>query len=217
MDFGGSGTWAEWNNVKVATAGSYKLTFRYANSSSSASGCAVVRNGTSVGNVSFASTGSSTSWGTVSFTLSLSAGTNTIRILANTSNGGPNLDKMEVASASTADECPNDPAKTTPGLCGCGVPEGTCVQTPTLSTSKSTYAVNENVVVSYAGAAGSSTDWVGLFASGAANTSYLVYQYTGGKTGGVLTFAGRAAGTYEARLFFNDGYTLKAKASFTIK
>ncbi|MCU0693943.1 MAG: hypothetical protein MUF54_21345 [Polyangiaceae bacterium] len=30
------------------------------------------------------------------------------------------------ANGSPMDECPNDPAKTTPGLCGCGNPEGTC-------------------------------------------------------------------------------------------
>ncbi|MCU0663917.1 MAG: hypothetical protein MUC50_16525, partial [Myxococcota bacterium] len=30
------------------------------------------------------------------------------------------------ANGASTDECPNDPNKTTPGLCGCGVPEGTC-------------------------------------------------------------------------------------------
>ncbi len=217
MDFGGNGTWMEWNNVRVATAGSYKLTFRYANRSSSARTCTILRNGTNVGSVAFNSTGSSTNWGTATLTVSLSAGNNTIRVLANNSIGGPNLDKMELSGGTPADLCPNDPAKTAPGLCGCGVPEGTCAQTPTVTMSKSTYAVNESIVVNFAGAAGSSTDWVGLFASGAANTSHLVYQYTAGKVSGSMTFASRAAGNYEARLFFNDGYTLKAKVAFTVK
>ncbi|MCU0692522.1 MAG: hypothetical protein MUF54_14070 [Polyangiaceae bacterium] len=30
------------------------------------------------------------------------------------------------ANGSPVDQCPNDPNKTVPGLCGCGVPEGTC-------------------------------------------------------------------------------------------
>jgi hypothetical protein len=30
------------------------------------------------------------------------------------------------ANGAPTDECPNDPNKTKPGLCGCGVPEGTC-------------------------------------------------------------------------------------------
>ncbi len=217
MDFGGPASWIEWNNVNAATAGSYKLTFRYANRSTSARTCAIVRNGTNVGSVAFASTGSWTNWGTATLTVSLAAGNNTIRVLTSNSIGGPNLDKLELSSGGSADLCPNDPAKTAPGLCGCGVPEGTCAATPTLSMSKSTYAVNESIVVNYAGAAGNSTDWVGLFASGAADTSFLVYEYTAGKRGGSVTFAGRGAGNYEARLFFNDGYTLKAKVSFTVR
>ncbi len=119
--------------------------------------------------------------------------------------------------APVVDQCPNDPAKTTPGLCGCGVPEGTCTQGPTVSMSKSTYAVNESIVVNFSGAAGSSTDWVGLYASGAANTSDLIYKYTGGGVSGRLTFTGRGAGNYEARMFFNDNYTLKAKVSFSVR
>ncbi len=216
MDFGGNGTWSEWNNINATTAGNYTLTFRYANQSSSPRSCAVLRNGTSVGTVAFASTGSWATWGTSTLTVYLNAGNNTIRVLANTSYGGPNLDKMDVTGGGTLDQCPNDPAKTVPGLCGCGVPEGTCTPTPTITMSKSTYAVNENIVVNFAGAAGSSTDWVGLFASGAASSSYLVYQYTGGKVSGTLTFAGRGAGNYEARLFFNDEYTVRAKVSFTV-
>jgi len=217
MDFGGTGSWMEWNNVKVATAGNYTLTFRYANRGSNARTCTILRNGSSVGSVAFASTGSWTTWNTATLTVALNAGNNTIRVLASSSSGGPNLDKVELSGGGTADQCPNDPAKTVPGLCGCGVPEGTCAQTPSVSMSKSTYAVNESIVVNFAGAAGSSTDWVGLFASGAANNTYLLYQYTGGKVSGTLTFAGRSAGNYEARLFFNDSYTLKAKVSFTVK
>ncbi len=217
MNFGGIGTWMEWNNVNVATAGNYTLRFRYANRSSIARGCTVRRNGSSVGSVAFTSTGAWTSWATATLTVALNAGNNTIRVLSTSSNGGPNLDKMEVSNGGTSDQCPNDSTKTVPGLCGCGVPEGTCAQAPTVSMSKATYAVNENIVVNFAGAAGNSTDWVGLFASGAANTSYLAYQFTAGKVSGTMTFAGRGAGTYEARLFFNDGYTLKAKVAFTVR
>ncbi len=122
-----------------------------------------------------------------------------------------------VASA-PIDNCPNDPNKTAPGVCGCGVPEGSCTQGPSVTTSKSTYAVNESISVNFAGLSGTSSDWIGLYKVGAANTSYLVYQYTGaGKLKGTLTFAGRSAGTYEARLFLNDSYTLKSKVTLTVK
>ncbi|MCU0663159.1 MAG: DUF5010 domain-containing protein [Myxococcota bacterium] len=100
VDYGDNGTWIEMNNVNVSQAGSYTLKFRYAASSSSRQ-CAVIVNGANVGNVAFSATGSWTTWGTASLTKSLKAGNNTIRISANTSSGGPNLDSMEVLSESS--------------------------------------------------------------------------------------------------------------------
>ncbi len=44
----------------------------------------------------FAPTGAWTNWNTAKVTVSLNAGNNTIRVLANSSSGGPNLDRMEV-------------------------------------------------------------------------------------------------------------------------
>ncbi len=135
-------------------------------------------------------------------------------------NDSYTLQKKVSFTVATApiDNCPNDPSKTEPGVCGCGVPEGSCTQTPSIAMTKSTYAVNEAINVNFAGLSGKSNDWIGLFTVGAANTSYLVYKYTGaGKLMGTLTFAGRSAGSYEARLFLNDSYTLKSKATFTVR
>jgi len=101
IDYGGNGTWIEWNNVNVTTAGQYSLTFRYANASSSPRSSAAYVNGANVGNVAFNATGAWTTWGTASITATLRAGNNTIRIMANTSNGGPNLDRMDVSSTAT--------------------------------------------------------------------------------------------------------------------
>ncbi|MCU0663807.1 MAG: carbohydrate-binding protein [Myxococcota bacterium] len=124
VDYGLSGTWIELNNVNAAQAGSYTLTFRYATPSVTRP-CALYVNGANVGNVAFTGTGSWTTWKTVSITKPLKAGKNTIRIMANTSAGGPNLDSMELFS-NIVDNCPSDPNKTEPGLCGCGVAEGSC-------------------------------------------------------------------------------------------
>ncbi len=101
MDFGGSGTWIEWNNVNASTAGQYKLKFRYANAGSSPRQAAIMVNGGSAGNAAFNSTGSWTAWGTVEIAVTLRAGNNTIRVQANTSAGGPNLDSMEVSNTAT--------------------------------------------------------------------------------------------------------------------
>jgi hypothetical protein len=115
------------------------------------------------------------------------------------------------------DSCPNDPNKTEPGLCGCDVPEGTCpVPTPRIEVSKPNYGVNEAIVVRYFNLPGNSTDWVGIYTAGAANSAELQWFYSRGAANGTMNFNGRLAGKYEARLFFNDSYTLEMKVPFTV-
>jgi|GEM_PF-6317402 len=116
------------------------------------------------------------------------------------------------------DECPDDPTKDAPGECGCGVPEGTCTPTPTISVSKSTYAIGEDIVVNFSDLPGNFYDWVGLFRPGAANDAYQTFIYTQGTTSGTMVFRGRSiAGSYEARLFFDDSYSLEQTVSFTVE
>jgi len=99
MDYGGNATWLEWNNVNVTTAGNYTLAFRYANGTSTNRQCQLIVNGVSQGNIAFNNTGGWATWQNVSSgSVSLNAGNNTIRLTANTSNGGPNLDKMDIAA-----------------------------------------------------------------------------------------------------------------------
>lgn len=98
MDYGGNGTWIEWNDVLVAVAGNYTLTFRYANGGSKRRQSAIIVNGVEVGNVGFAYTGSWKSWQTDSITVYLRKGNNAIRVKANTGDGGPNLDSMDLPS-----------------------------------------------------------------------------------------------------------------------
>lgn len=109
MDYGSNGTWIEWNNVNVATAGSYQLTFRYGNGGANPRACAAYVNGANVGNVAFNTMGSWTNWGTVSITTTLKAGNNTIRVMANTSTGGPNLDRMDLSGTATPPPPPPGP------------------------------------------------------------------------------------------------------------
>lgn len=130
VDFGGAGTWIEWNNIIIKQTGDHTLTLRYANGSSSTRQCSILVDGTAVGTVSFPSTGGWESYKTDTVTISLSEGTRVIRILASTSKGGPNLDNMKIDfdGPTIVDDCPDDPNKTEPGECGCGVPEGSCGQ-----------------------------------------------------------------------------------------
>jgi hypothetical protein len=62
----------------------------------------------------------------------------------------------------------------------------------------------------------SSTDWIGLYAVGADNFSFVKWVYTTGSASGSLTIgipADLAPGTYELRLFANNGYLLLATSN----
>ena len=103
-DYGATGTWLEWNNVASAKAGTATLVFTYANGASDgvARTCNITVNGTVVGSVAFATTGSWTTWKTVSIPVNLNAGNNAVRVTATASVGGPNLDKMDATTLKSA-------------------------------------------------------------------------------------------------------------------
>ncbi len=94
-DYGGNGTWAEWNGVQ-GPAGPTSLTIRYSNGSTSSRRCEVKVNDIAVGTIDFPGTGSWSSWNTVSLPIGLTAGSNRIRVTAITNSGGPNVDRLEI-------------------------------------------------------------------------------------------------------------------------
>ena len=85
--------------------------------------------------------------------------------------------------------------------------------TATISTDKSSYAFGATVTVTYAGLPGNALDWIAIAAAGAANTSYVAWVYTNGQTSGTATFTAPAAGSYVARAFQNNGFTLLAESA----
>jgi uncharacterized protein YjdB len=99
VDYGGNGTWIEWNNVSASSAGTVNLVFRYANGSTGRP-CEVRVNGNAIGNLNLATTGGWATWGTETISANLNAGNNTIRVIAGTA-GGPNVDKMEFTGGTT--------------------------------------------------------------------------------------------------------------------
>jgi len=102
VDFGSNGAWLEWNNIDGGSGGSVSLIFRYANGSAVNRQCALSVNGNSIGNLSFAPTGTWSTWATQTVAASLNSGNNTVRLTVNTGNGGPNLDYVNVSSGLTA-------------------------------------------------------------------------------------------------------------------
>jgi len=88
---------------------------------------------------------------------------------------------------------------------------------PTLTVNTTTAAPGAAVTVTLTNGAGGATDWLVLAATTAPTTSYLQYTYVGaGVTTRTWTVNMPAtAGTYEFRLFLNNGYT-RAATSPTI-
>jgi hypothetical protein len=83
---------------------------------------------------------------------------------------------------------------------------------PTLSVNTTTAATGAPVIVTLSAGLGGATDWIALAATSAPNTSYVKYAYIGsGVTSGSWTFTMPSTpGTYEFRLFPNNGYTRAA-------
>jgi hypothetical protein len=80
---------------------------------------------------------------------------------------------------------------------------------PTLTVSSTSVAPGSPITVTLTNGSGASGDWLAFAATSAANTSYITYTYVGS---GVTTrtwtaSAPSTAGTYEFRLFVNNGYT----------
>ena len=83
---------------------------------------------------------------------------------------------------------------------------------PSLSVNTTTAAPGSNVTVTLTGGLGGALDWIAFAATSAPNTTYLAYTYPGsGVTTRTWTVtAPSTAGTYEFRLFLNNGYTRAA-------
>jgi RHS repeat-associated protein len=99
------------------------------------------------------------------------------------------------------------------------------VQTPppaTLSVSPSSVYLSQSVTASWSAIfAPTSSDWIALYVVGAADNAFISWRYTTGTAAGSVPFAipaNAAAGTYELRLFSNNGYArLATSNSFTVQ
>ena len=90
------GGYIEWN-VNAAKNGAYKLTFRYANGTVVNRVMEISVNGSVVSDsLDFNSTGGWTSWNEASIAVNLRQGLNSIRALAITADGGPNVDYLKI-------------------------------------------------------------------------------------------------------------------------
>ncbi len=98
VDMGGNGSSVEWGNVSASPTNRSSIVITYANGTAVSRRCNVTVNGVSYGNFNFVSTGSWSTWGTqtIAVTNLSNTGLNTVKITANTSSGGPNVDFLTV-------------------------------------------------------------------------------------------------------------------------
>ncbi|WUO26704.1 glycosyl hydrolase family 8 [Streptomyces sp. NBC_00287] len=96
-----TGSYVEFT-VDAATSGRTALTFRYANGTAAARPMDIVVNGTVVApGVSFTPTTNWATWATRTVDVTLNAGSNKVRATATSASGGPNLDRLTLATPST--------------------------------------------------------------------------------------------------------------------
>src|SRR6266850_1795979 len=98
------------------------------------------------------------------------------------------------------------------------------IATPSVTASPTSAALGGNVTATIADGPGNAGDWVGLYAAGAADSTYVDWKYLNGTrtkpgagmTGATVTLTLPATtGTYNVRFFLNDS-TLKLGTSETI-
>jgi alpha-tubulin suppressor-like RCC1 family protein len=89
--------------------------------------------------------------------------------------------------------------------------------TPTISTG-STYIPGGTITVTYSGLPGNYLDWIAIAPAGSPDTTYLAYVFTSGQISGTATFTAPGYGSYVARAFSNNTYTLLAESTppFTV-
>ncbi|NUP02828.1 MAG: carbohydrate-binding protein [Nonomuraea sp.] len=92
-----AGAYAQFT-VNATTAGTATLGIRFANGSGTARPANLVVNGSTVGTVTFESTGAWTTWAAKTLTVSLNAGGNIVRLDPTTAGGLPNVDSLDVSA-----------------------------------------------------------------------------------------------------------------------
>jgi hypothetical protein len=83
--------------VTAATAATKTLSVRYSNGTAAARPATISVNGTARGTLNFPITANWDTWATVSISVPLTAGTNTIRVTATTAGGDANIDSVTIS------------------------------------------------------------------------------------------------------------------------
>jgi pectate lyase C len=115
-----SGGYIEWN-VTVNSSTQAGCAFIYANGGDSGRPVEIRVNGNvAVSNLDFPATGAWTTWSRITTTINLNSGANVIRLTGTGSEGGPNVDRMEITAGGSETPAPTGVPTSPPT----GAPEG---------------------------------------------------------------------------------------------
>jgi hypothetical protein len=79
--------------------------------------------------------------------------------------------------------------------------------TGNVTTDKSSYSFDDQIVVSWSNLPGNATDWVSIAPAGSSDTTATRWIYTNGQTSGSFAFESPSTGgSYVARTYINDSY-----------
>jgi hypothetical protein len=158
-----TGSSVEWT-VTAAVAGTATLAIRYANGTTTNRPMDVAVNGTVVAaGLAFAGTGSWDTWQTASVTAAAPAGVTTVRATATTSNGGPNVDYLDLTVVAPTYDYQAEDATISQGV---------------VATNHTGYTGTG--FVDYANVTGSSIEWT--VHAPDAGTATLAIRYANGTT-----------------------------------
>lgn len=89
-----------------------------------------------------------------------------------------------------------------------------------LKLDKTTFKVNEPIVVHFAGLPGNKQDWITIVKMPSKNAKWEEWYYTKGQKSGDMKFKGLKPGNYEIRLLYDypkGGDKVHFKVPFTVK
>lgn len=98
LDMGADGSFVEWDTIHSKMGGQYTLLIKYANASGANRQCKLTVNGVEIKDIPFPSLFEDWNYYWIArVPIQLKAGSNTIRLSANTVNGGPNIDNIALS------------------------------------------------------------------------------------------------------------------------
>ena len=87
-----------------------------------------------------------------------------------------------------------------------------------ITSDKVNYTPVEEIVINFSNMLGDPHDWIGIYPSQSNNdwANVVAWKYTAGIIDGNISFSNLPLGSYNARAFFKDSFTLESNCSFII-